>query len=534
MDLRRRRSFAFHILFEVCKSYKIVFLFYVGLKSLKSTVKVTFLFGLILFSAVDFSKVYAQSFVINRDNKTDRLPKHLWGAPQSQERNKRALPPSKGTASHIQTVIRNTQRKQQRAEKNLDTALPLIKDASRKVALKQFYKALQALQDGRRQRPVTVLHLGNDRIARDRFSGDLRELMQQRFGNAGRGMTMPGQIFPFFRARDVRFKQEGVWRIRTVTDPQSHHGFGITGASLSSSDPEARLVLESAHTDPFSWVEVAFLAGPKKGTAVLSMEKNGQILKDQVLTTATKPSIKRIRISGQARALTLQPLGDQEVTVLSWRTGADTQGLKYINLGLPQSGLYNLEVLDAHFVKSDLEVLKPDLIVLSYGTVEALRYPFDSAAYEMRAHDILRILQTLAPQASLIVTGPPDMSHIPHFGGRTVSAKPCVALNAYERQNYRHLLSRRDQRLARWYPPVSLRYVRHALRSAAARTKAYFWDWSSVMGGACGIHAWVHARPKLAVDDHIRLTDEGARRSAEAFYTDIMTGFESFRLIASR
>ena len=70
--------------------------------------------------------------------------------------------------------------------------------------------------------------------------------------------------------------------------------------------------------------------------------------------------------------------------------------------------------------------------------------------------------------------------------------------------------------------------MRQALRRAAAASKAYFWDWSKIMGGTCGVHAWVHSDPPLAANDHIHLTEEGSKRSARLLFRELMTSYDAF------
>jgi lysophospholipase L1-like esterase len=75
---------------------------------------------------------------------------------------------------------------------------------------------------------------------------------------------------------------------------------------------------------------------------------------------------------------------------------------------------------------------------------------------------------------------------------------------------------------------LQLDAIRLILQRAAAANNAYFWDWSKVMGGTCGIHAWVHSTPPLAVADHVHLTEEGSKRSARLLFRELMTAFEGY------
>ncbi len=129
--------------------------------------------------------------------------------------------------------------------------------------LAAFYNALAGLETGAAASPVTVLHLGDSHIASDRITGEVRELMQARFGDAGRGLMMPGFPFPYYKAPGFDFEKIGEW---TAANSLTDEGiYGISGVSLSSASPDAALVLTSTGA-PFASAEVILLQAPGNGT----------------------------------------------------------------------------------------------------------------------------------------------------------------------------------------------------------------------------------------------------------------------------
>ena len=194
---------------------------------------------------------------------------------------------------------------------------------------------------------------------------------------------------------------------------------------------------------------------------------------------------------------------------------------------MPGGGIDAIERLDELIMIDDLRALKPDLILLGFGGVESLDDRLDTARYHERFGGLLRLLSKLAPEASLAVIAPHDINRVPEFAARlrASSATGCQALSGPERQDHDTMLAASDERLARWYPPPRLDDVRQALARAATASGAFYWDWSKVMGGACGMHAWVHAKPELALPDHATLTDDGYQRSARALFGDLLQGY---------
>jgi hypothetical protein len=397
--------------------------------------------------------------------------------------------------------------------------LPEIDDISASVALGSFFKALGALESGRVSDAVTILHLGDSHIAADRFSGDMREQFQSRFGNAGRGMVMPG----LYMTRGVKFDQGGDW-VAALSTGGSPGPYGLTGVKVSASRRDDWLRLTTTDR-PFGWAEVTLQTGPGQGSAIVATDGEGK----QAPLASAAQGWKTVRLDRQARELIIRPKGDGPITVHSIVTGEDRAGVRYVSLGLPGATAMTPLAWSATQLTQELNQIAPGLIVIGYGTEESFEDELNMRDYESRVMAVLSTLRQMAPQASLLVIGPPDVARLPKFAGAGArSSDVCRALSPQERATYGQRLRAGDQRLSRWHPPLRLDEVRYALRRAAAANKAYFWDWSKIMGGSCGIHAWVHSDPPLAAGDHVHLTEEGSKRSARLLFRELMNGYDSY------
>jgi hypothetical protein len=404
---------------------------------------------------------------------------------------------------------------------------PLVEDIPEtpaNVALSRFFSALAKVEARQPGKIVTILHLGDSHISADRFSGDLREQFQSRFGDAGRGMLMPG----LYLADGVKFDRGGEWQAALSTG--SIPGpYGLTGAKLSAKSTDAWLRL-TTKTEPFAWVEITLQSGPEQGTAQIGLD--GEV--KQTPMKAASSSWRNIRIDRKARELLIRPQGDGQVTVHSISIGTDKPGLRYINLGLPGATAMTPLTWNRDYVAGDLNRLAPDLIVFSYGTDESFDDRLNMGEYEAKVSASVARLRQSAPQAALLIIGPPDVARMPKFASGTGRASDvCRALSSVERSDYVKRVAASDPRLARWHPPLNLDGVRTTLRRVAAAHQAFFWDWAKPMGGSCGVHAWVHSKPALATNDHIHLTEEGSKRSARILFRELMNAYDAFSRTAS-
>ncbi len=392
---------------------------------------------------------------------------------------------------------------------------PAILPPARSLA--NFYAALSALASGRRTQPVSILHLGDDHIAYDRFAGPLREHLTSRFGSAGRGLMMPG-LFPI---RGMQISRGGQWNL--VSSAAGAQGpFGITGVRMTSGASEAWIRFTAA-PGAFDWAEVTFMTGPGFGTALVSLDGDTKA----VPTQAPRTNETAIRISAKAREILIKPKGDGPIAVLSAATGTNGRGIVYSSLGLPGATASTAERWSPDFLANDLKKLNPDLILIEYGTREGFDVGLDMKQYEMRLSAFIELIKERAPQASILVAGPPDAARLPGFAS-SMGAQACRALNVQEIASYERMIDAGDERLARWHAPPGLDAVRAAQRQSAASVGAYFWDWAKYMGGSCSIHAWASSSPPLAEPDHITLTEAGDGRSARALFAELMAGYDAY------
>ncbi len=405
--------------------------------------------------------------------------------------------------------------------------LPPLSEPDRTgLALGQFYQALEGLESGRRRHRITILHLGDSHIAADRFSGDLRRLFQKRFGNAGRGMVMPGDPFGYSHSRGVRTSNEGEWKI--ANSQRGHPGtYGLTGVSLTSSDPQAALTLQRAGRG-FGQAEVTLLTGPGMGRALVETGRE----RNTVNLKAARTGLRRVVFKRPSRLLRVRPAGEDPVTLLSWAVGNNQPGIRYINLGIPGASLLTTRKWNRALVANQIRHLKPDLIILGYGTNEGFNDKLDLAAYQRYYQQFVARLRGAAPRASFLIIGPPDGARLPRFADRQGAG--CKPLSRREISTYAADISAGDERLARWHAPPKLDAVRNSLKRIASRVRAKFWDWSKVMGKNCGIHRWANASPKKAVRDHVHLTSLGAKTSAQLLFKDLMNQYVSHKRLVRR
>ena len=189
-----------------------------------------------------------------------------------------------------------------------------------------------------------------------------------------------------------------------------------------------------------------------------------------------------------------------------------TPGVIYANLGTIGASVDIIDRWNPAFLRQEFAHLSPSLIVVAFGTNEGFRDSTDPHEYAVEFDAKLRKLHAAAPNAALLVLGPPDGDRRRRKG----SAEPpaCGDPN--------------------WTEPPRLAAVRAAQRAVAQRDGAYFWDWREAMGGACSMLRWAATDPPFAAPDHVHLFAPGYQATAETLFRTIMDGYARYRALSDR
>jgi lysophospholipase L1-like esterase len=171
-------------------------------------------------------------------------------------------------------------------------------------------------------------------------------------------------------------------------------------------------------------------------------------------------------------------------------------GLTYETLGVNGAQAdrilgWNSAILDPELMSRD-----PALIVLAYGTNEALSRSWTAEEYRAALIEIIHRLRAAVPVASILLIGPPDCQY--RTGGR--------------RLPFPHL----DQ-------------VIEIQRDVARANGCAFWDWRRAMGGPGSVRQWVQAG--LGQGDYTHLTGAGYRTAGDMLFEELMTQYNRFLTI---
>lgn len=401
----------------------------------------------------------------------------------------------------------------------------LAQAGRQRQALDGLYQALSSLSAGRTNR-VSIVQFGDSHTAADHFSGRLRDLFQERFGNAGRGMMPPGYPFPYWRPYQVEVKQTGGWQVISSNRPgYAQVPYGVSGFIVRSTKGGDVMTLQAKPEAAFDSVGVDFFRQPAGGDVAVIVDGR-QI--DEISTRGSAYSLgqKTVIVPAGSTTLELRTRGDGAVDIADWAVYRSNRGVVLSSFGFSGAQVGLMDRWDAATVAQQLKELNASLIILAFGTNEGFDPPGNLGDYASVFGSRLAQLRAARPSASIVIVGPPDANRLPDYCGVRGAARndvPCRPLTSAEAGDYSSLLARRDRTLCRWHTPPGIAIVRDVQRAAAARSGAFFWDWSSAQGGACGATRW--AQEGLGHPDRVHMLDSGYALSADRLFSELMKNY---------
>ena len=348
-----------------------------------------------------------------------------------------------------------------------------------------------------------ILMLGDSHTAGPAMVGHLRELMQARFGAAGPGRLPPGRAQRPINANQIaEAGQSGEWVARSALRASNPGPFGLTGYRLTGERAGDVITLRSTEAAGFDRLSLSLLAGPQSGSFRLRVD--AQTL-GPVTLRHDQPEFRPVTLDAPrgSREVALEVVGDGPVELLGWGLDRRGRGVLVEGFGINGATLASLDNRDPLILARELAHAPPALVILAFGTNEAVDADLDEAAYAAQlTRQIQRLRQTL-PRSGILVMGVPDAGRPVRPPRRGRPPQGCAAIS----------------------PLPALTRVRAAQRSVAQAQGVGFFDWSAeVTRSPCRLPELARGAAPLMRPDLVHFTPDGYRLTAERLHAHLLRG----------
>lgn len=370
-------------------------------------------------------------------------------------------------------------------------ALKTVRGVENAAALDKFFNKLATVK--RRIEPVRIMHFGDSHTAADILTAQIRNQFQRDFGDGGAGYMVPRNPMSTPRRGVVSGATSG-WVVDGIGGRVEANGiYGLAGIGLSTSQADERAWLET-NCNHF---EVYYLRQPGGGTIDILID--GVTVLEQPISLASDAPLPDYYTfdtpADRTHRIEVRTTTSGKTRILGIVTEHIAPGVSYDVLGINGARAKRLVSWNDTAFVDNIVQRKPDLIIVAYGTNEVTDDDWTIESYQRMFASILRRFRRAAPQASILVYGPPDRGDVALAG----SKMPAMIA---------------------------------AQRRAALEVGAAFWDSYGAMGGGGSMDAWVSMG--LGQGDRVHLTKDGYIRMGSMFYEDISAAYKKYLTRAPR
>lgn len=331
----------------------------------------------------------------------------------------------------------------------------------------QFSKKIRSLQSDH-EGQIIIVHLGDSHIQGGYFTNRLRDLLTQRYGEAGRGFVFPYSLAKTNGPDDLSFVSSAAW----IAQKYNHSSAktGIEGYNLICSDTFAKISL-SLNQGKYPFNELVIYHSKSDANILCTSESSIEKIDSDLFAThflfrePVYDSSFSLKISG---CFTIQGLDLRN----------DHPGIRYHAIGV--NGLTYDSYLNHLNYLPMLKALHPDCIVISLGTNDAYVKHVSESLFKANVITMVTSIRKALPHCCILLTTPGD--HL--FAGKNINP--------------------------------NLVKIQSAIIQVAQEQNCVYWDFFSAMGGLGSSQSW--AKTGGMYKDNVHLSKNGYKWQGEMFY----------------
>ena len=363
-------------------------------------------------------------------------------------------------------------------------------------SLDGLFAALGKLEPPTPSGQVTILHYGDSPTTADLITGDVRALLQQRFGDAGHGYLLVAKPWAWYGHRDTDIAAHG-WTVNTAVGKGHADTYGLGGASFvgTAGGAASRISFKDGLQTS---VELSYMGQPDGGTVSVATADGSQVLATvNTASTPGGPAWQTIALPPGTKAIDIKPVSGR-VELFGESLARSQPGVLYDSLGLNGASTTVLSRgFNADVWAAELRHQAPALVVINYGTNESSFGSFVDKQYEPELRAAIGRIRNALPGVSVLVMSPMDRGERSGIDEiNTMATIPRI---------------------------VAIQ------KRVAAETGCAFFDTFDAMGGDGTMSRWYGAKPRLVSADLIHPTPQGALVIAQVFVKDLLQGYDAYR-----
>lgn len=363
------------------------------------------------------------------------------------------------------------------------------------TSLSSFFENLFRQKKNSNQK-ISILHIGDSHIQADFLTNQIRGLMQNEFGNAGRGLVFPGRVGRTNEPLNIYSSSNTQWESKRIVFTDKPLPIGISGMTLKTVQPNGKISIRTINQGKLNYAFSKITIFYQKDSSSYNLSVRDSLNQDlafvgsfswdglQNASTVLLPySVNKVDLQ------CLAPLPKQnQFTFFGMSLENQKSGVLYHAVG--GNGAKFRHYLAAQQFFQQTSLLQPDLIVVSLGTNEAIEYPYVDPQLEEQLKEFTAQLSRYNPNAKFLFTTTADF---------------------YKKRTRRN---------------AGIEIVRNKIITACEKNGWAYWDLYAAAGGKHAADKW--RKNKLLQADGVHFTKEGYSLQGDLFFQALMKSYHEY------
>jgi hypothetical protein len=351
-----------------------------------------------------------------------------------------------------------------------------------KQSLKSFFNELDSIQI--KNSNLRIAFFGDSFVEGDILTGELRRLLQNKFGGNGVGFVPLASQTSGFRST-IKHSHKNILAYNVVYNNQLNLPFAAGGYYFT---PKINNVIHYSLFKPVHTARLIYQSPNRTSithSSYPTKEKNLLLPQSSSLKDITFPE-KNIK----SLQLKLPSSNSASIYGVSFE---DSIGITLDNFGLrSNSGVGISKITDRRHREFD-SIQNYKLIVLQYGLNATSKNQKNFSAYQKKMHSLIERMKKNYPNATIILFSVSDR---------------CVQQNG------------------KLCTMNSIPLMVETQKKIAQQTGVIFWNLFQAMGGTNSMLKFAKSKPSLAAGDYTHLTHKGGEYLARLFFNELMFEYD--------
>ncbi len=267
------------------------------------------------------------------------------------------------------------------------------------------------------KRKLTILHIGDSHVQADIYTGFLRDKLQEIFGYGGRGFVFPYRAAGTHSAYDYKTIAKGEWDKSRNVEREIRFDIGISGVTIHTTDSSASFSIifnkrYESIKDNFTVLKLFLKRSPYSYDLILNNSSDKQSYEIDSYEGVGSHSYIRLDLQNAPDTLefvvhktdSLQRFLEFYGLIIESK---EDKGILYNSVGI--NGAAYRSILQQSLFGPQLELLKPDLIVLDLGANDFYRGAYNYDVMRNNLERILQIIKQSSPSTEILITNSQDI-----------------------------------------------------------------------------------------------------------------------------